>query len=209
MPEAIPTGKRILAGIHRAVSALPAGSVLLAADESHLNLLPWVRSTWVLTGSRLPVMTPGSNVRRTILGALDLASGRWLYRISTRANSSTFIAFLDHILAVYPTAPVIAIVLDNVITHRSLAVRQWLNAHPQVRFLYGARYSPHDNPVERVWAALKRHLANSPLPSMHQRLRQVSKYFDRRSRQQMLSTASLASCPWLRRRNGKDFWHPA
>jgi hypothetical protein len=27
---------------------------------------------------------------------------------------------------------------------------------------YGARYSAHHNPVERVWGVMKRHLANSP-----------------------------------------------
>ncbi|MEU1736106.1 bacterial transcriptional activator domain-containing protein, partial [Streptosporangium sp. NPDC020145] len=26
---------------------------------------------------------------------------------------------------------------------------------------YGARYSPHDNPVERIWAALKAFIANT------------------------------------------------
>ena len=37
----------------------------------------------------------------------------------------------------------------------------------------GARYSPHDNPVERVWGALKAYLANSLTPTMAGRIRQV------------------------------------
>jgi hypothetical protein len=37
----------------------------------------------------------------------------------------------------------------------------------------GARYSPHDNPVERIWAALKAWLANSPMLTIQGRLRQV------------------------------------
>ena len=54
----------------------------------------------------------------------------------------------------YPRAPVIAIILDNVGTHSSRAVEGWLGAHARVRLLYGARYSPHHNPVERIWGAM-------------------------------------------------------
>jgi hypothetical protein len=40
----------------------------------------------------------------------------------------------------------------TVIIHHSKIVQRWLTTHPRVRVLHGARYSPHDNPVERVWA---------------------------------------------------------
>src|SRR5215472_15564876 len=33
--------------------------------------------------------------------------------------------------------------------------------HPRLELLYGARYSPHDNPVERIWGALKNYVANT------------------------------------------------
>jgi len=45
--------------------------VVLAEDETHSNLLPWGRATCISTGQRQQVMTPGSNQRRTILGAFD------------------------------------------------------------------------------------------------------------------------------------------
>jgi hypothetical protein len=32
--------------------------VVLAEDETHLNLPPWVRSTWIVKGTRQQVMTP-------------------------------------------------------------------------------------------------------------------------------------------------------
>jgi transposase len=78
-----------------------------------------------------------------------------------KAISATFTAFLEYLLVAYPAAPKVAVICDNTI-HRSQLVQQWLAAHPPVVVLYGARYSPHDNPVERVWAALKAWLANSP-----------------------------------------------
>jgi hypothetical protein len=56
----------------------------------------------------------------------------------------------------------VAVVCDNVIVHRSKLVQRWLAAHPRLLVLHGARYSPHDNPVERIWGALKAWLANNP-----------------------------------------------
>jgi transposase len=51
---------------------------------------------------------------------------------------------------------VVVLVLDKVLIHRSKLVQAWLRAHPRMRLLYGARYSPHHNPVERIWGLLNR-----------------------------------------------------
>ena len=72
-------------------------------------------------------------------------------------------------------------ICDNVIIHRSRIVQAWLASHPRVRVLHGARYSPHDNPVERIWGALTAYLANSPTPTMAGRIRQVHAFFRARS----------------------------
>jgi Winged helix-turn helix len=88
-----PHREQVLAGLHQQLGDLPQGSVVLAEDETHLHLLPWVRATWIPHGQRQPVMTPGTNRRRAIFGAIDLASGRWCYQVCRRAVSATFIAF--------------------------------------------------------------------------------------------------------------------
>jgi transposase len=164
-----PDREQVLAGLHQKLSELPDGAVVLAEDETHINLLPWVRATWVAHGARQQVMTPGTNRRRTIFGAVDLASGRFCYQVARKEISATFIAFLEHLQQAYPAAPVVAVVCDNVIIHRSKLVQRWLADHPGVRVLHGARYSPHDNPTERIWAALKAWLANSPTLTIHPR----------------------------------------
>jgi transposase len=170
--------------------------VVLAEDETHINLLPWVRATWIAKGQRQQVMTPGTNRRRTIFGAVDLASGRFLYQVARKAVSATLIAFCEQLLAAYPAAPIVAVVCDNVIIHRSKIVQRWL-ATPRLRVLHGARYSPHDNPVERIWAALKAWLANSPTLTIQGRLCQVHAFFRARSPAQLLATAAPHSSPWL------------
>jgi transposase len=192
-----PARDQILAELHQQLSSLPEGAVVLAEDETHINLLPWVRATWIARGTRQQVMTPGKNRRRTIFGAIDLASGRFCYQVCRNAVSASFTAFLEQLVAAYPAAPVVAVVCDNVIIHHSKIVGRWLAAHPQVRVLHGARYSPHDNPVERIWGALKAWLANSPTLTIQGRVRQVHAFFRQRSPTDMLATAAPDSSLWL------------
>jgi transposase len=192
-----PDRDQILAALHQQLEDLPRGAVVLAEDETHINLLPWVRATWIVKGTRQQVMTPGTNRRRTIFGAVDLHTGRWLYQMTRKAVSASFTAFCEQLLAAYPTAPLVAVVCDNVSIHRSKLVQAWLGAHPRLQVLHGARYRPHDNPVERIWGALKAWLANSPTLTMAGRIRQVHAFFRNRSPAQLLATAAPHSSPWL------------
>ena len=192
-----PDRDQILADLHQQLRKLPDGAVVLAEDETHSNLLPWVRSTWIANGRRQQVMTPGKNRRRTIFGAVELATGRFCYQISRKAVSANFTAFLEQLLAAYPAAPVVAVVCDNVIIHHAKIVGRWLATHPRVVVLHGARYSPHDNPVERIWGALKAWLANSPTLTIQGRIGQVHAFFRARSPAELLATAAPYSSPWL------------
>jgi hypothetical protein len=76
------------------------------------------------------------------------------------------------------------------------------------RLLYGARYSPHDNPVERVWAALKNYVANTAV-TWPGRLRQIHAFFRWRSPGQMLATAAPWTSPWLPPGYEQNFWNAA
>jgi transposase len=192
-----PDREQVPVTLRQAIAELPDGAVVLAEDETHVNLLPWVRATWIPNGQRQQVTTPGKNRRRTIFGAVDLATGRFFYQVSRKAISATFTAFLELLLAAYPAAPVVAVICDNVIIHRSKLVKRWLEAHPRLLVVHGARCSPHDNPVERIWGALKAWLANSPTLTIQGRVRQVHALFAQRSLAQMLATAAPHSSPWL------------
>lgn len=138
------------AAVRRALLRLPAHAVVLAEDECHLDLLPWVRATWILRGERQRVMTPGQNQRRSLFGAVNLGTGKWCVRVARRANSAAFVRLLECLLETKAAAPAVALVLDNVNIHSSRLVQAWLLEHPQVHLLYGARYCPHENPVERI-----------------------------------------------------------
>jgi hypothetical protein len=51
--------------------------------------------------------------------------------VTRKAVSATFTAFCEQLLAAYPTAPVVAVICDNVIIHRSKMVQRWLGKHPR------------------------------------------------------------------------------
>ena len=42
---------QVLAGLHHTIAELPDGAVVLAEDETHVNLLAWIRSTWIANGA--------------------------------------------------------------------------------------------------------------------------------------------------------------
>lgn len=158
-------GSQRWAAMRRALTQLPANAAVLAEDECDLDLLAWVRPTWIVRGQRQRVWTPGQNQHRTLFGALDIRTGARWERAARTANSQEFIAFLDQLLAGHRRAPIIVLVLDNIIIRSSRAVRAWLADHPRILLLYGARDCPHANPEERVWGELKRDLANAAPPA--------------------------------------------
>ena len=77
-----------------------------------------------------------------------------------------------------------------------------------MELLYGARYSPHDNPAERIWGALKNYVANTAV-SWPGRLRQIHAFFRARSPDEMLATAAPWTSPWLPPGYEQNFWNGA
>jgi transposase len=204
-----PDHDQICATIRDQITALPQGSVVLAEDETHLDLLARVRACWMPTGIRHRIMTPGKNVRRTIHGAINLTTGAVHHHISIKNVSVVFCYFLQQLLDAYPHAPVVAVICDNGGTHLSGITQQWLDEHPRLHLIKGARYSPQDNPVERIWAALKQHIANTAPATMADRIRQAHTFFQHRTDTQNLTTTAPWTSPWLPPNYGQDFWPDA
>jgi transposase len=207
VPKGDPDHDRICARIRRRIARLPTGSVVLAEDEAHLDLLPTVRATWTLRRRRHRVMTPGKNRRATIFGALDMATGAWWY-LWARRSAAGFTAMLHLLLTAYPDAATIAVLCDNDNIHHAKKVQRWVAEHPRLRLIYGARYSPHDNPVERIWAALRAQLANTAV-TWTERIHQARVFFRRRTSDQMLTAAAPWTSPWLPRSYAQNFRGPA
>jgi transposase len=201
-----PDHDTICAGIRDQITALPTGSVVLAEDETHLDLIARVRVCWMPFGLRHRVMTPGKNLRRTVHGAINLATGAVHHHVSVKNASVVFCYFLQQLLDAYPNAPTVAVICDNGGTHLSGITQRWLDENPRLTLIRGARYSPQDNPVERIWAAMKHHIANTAPATMADRIRQAHAFFQHRTAAQNLTTAAPWTSPWLPPGYGQDFW---
>ncbi len=64
-----------LARIRCAFEQLRAGAALFFADELDISLLPKIGSQWMPKGAQVEVLTPGTNEKRYLAGALDLTTG--------------------------------------------------------------------------------------------------------------------------------------
>jgi hypothetical protein len=76
-----------------------------------------------------------------------VSTGAWVYRLGRRC-AADFIALLGMLDQAFPRAPVIAVICGNDSIHHARKVIAYLEKHPRLELLYGARYSPHDNPVD-------------------------------------------------------------
>ena len=202
-----PDHDHVVAGIVARLLELPRRAVVLAEDETHLNLLPHVRASWTLRGTRPQVPTPGTNrqghrVRRArgdhrrlgvpagppLRGGLHRAAGPGAPGVPAGPGDRGDLRQRQH-----PPRPQ---------GHRLPGEA------PRLELLYGARYSPHDNPAERIWAALKNYVANTAV-TWPGRLRQIHSFFRARSPDQMLATAAPWTSPWLPPGYEQNFWNAA
>jgi transposase len=86
-----------------------------------------------------------------------VTTGTFVYRLGRRC-AGDFLALLQQPAAAFPRAPAIVVLCDNDQIHHARTVRDYVAPHPGLHLWYGARYSPHDNPIERIWAALESRL---------------------------------------------------
>ncbi len=125
-----------------------------------------------------------------------------------RRRTADFIALLDQLLQAFSHAPAIVVICDNDSIHHARKVTAYLKEQPRLELLYGARYSPDDNPAERIWAVLKNYVANTAV-TWPGRLRQIHSFFRNRSPDQMLATAAPWTSPWLPPGYEQNFWNAA
>jgi putative transposase len=96
-------------------------------------------STWDRVSVIGGISRDGRVIANTVLGSV---------------NSLGVVAFLEHVLNVV-TGKVI-VVLDNARIHRSRLVKAFTEAHPRLELVHTPPYAPECNPVEWLWAWVKR-----------------------------------------------------
>ena len=142
-----------LARIRLAFEQLRAGVALFFAEELDISLLPKVGYQWMRKGEQVEVMTPGTNEKRYLAGALELTTGTITQCVWYRKQTGLFLDLLETLDRTYP-APLfshLAVVADNATIHHAGKVEQGLAAHPRFELLYLPTYCPRANPIERAF----------------------------------------------------------
>jgi transposase len=142
-----------LARIRWAFEQLRAGMALFFADELDISLLPKVGYQWMPKGAQVEVLTPGTNEKRYLAGALNVSTGTLTHRVWYSKITGLFLDLLTTLDRTYP-APAfsrLAVVADNAKIHHAGEVEKWLAAHPRFELLYLPTYCPKANPIERAF----------------------------------------------------------
>jgi hypothetical protein len=143
------------------------GAPCLFGDECDVHQLPVVRGQYQRRGKQTEVPTPGTNCKQPVFGFLEARSGEWHYFLTARRRSRDFLECLHELAKRYPTGPILLFV-DNASIHKSKVTLRYLANHPRLVVCYLPTYSGHkQNPVEKVWWALKEEVAaNYMWPSL-------------------------------------------
>jgi transposase len=142
-----------LARIRLAFERLRAGAALFFADELDISLLPKVGYQWMPKGEHVAVMTPGTNEKRYLAGALELTTGTITPCVWYRKQTGLFLDLLETLDRTYPAPRFshLTVVADNAKIHHARKVQRWLAAHPRFEGLYLPTYCPRANPIERAF----------------------------------------------------------
>jgi transposase len=142
-----------LARIRLAFEQLRAGAALFFADELDISLLPKVGYQWMPKGTQVEVMTPGTNEKRYLAGALNISTGTTAHCVWYRKTTGLFLDLLATLDRAYPARSFtrLSVVVDNAKIHKAEEVSKWLATHPRFELLYLPTYCPRANPIERAF----------------------------------------------------------
>jgi transposase len=142
-----------LARIRFAFEQVRAGVALFFADELDISLLPKVGYQWMPKGAQVEILTPGTNEKRYLAGALEISTGTIAHCVWYRKTTGLFLDLLATLDRAYPAARFshLTVVADNAKIHHAAEVEKWLAAHPRFALLYLPTYCPRANPLERAF----------------------------------------------------------
>lgn len=168
----------------------PEHHVVLYLDEVTICRQPTLAHAWETTGRLQPLArrSQRSNTRTRILGTLDAATGEVHSLRAETITIPTLVRFCRELVAAYPAATTITVVLDNWSNHfhpdllvalepqhapfpRYVPQNWSLEPHPAARRKWGAlalpiqflplpTYASWCNPIEKLWRKLRQDLGH-------------------------------------------------
>jgi transposase len=113
----------------------------------------------------------------SLFAALNTRTGTVLGQTAPRHTTEEFVAFLAQLVALEPAGREIHIVLDNLASHKTQRVYQFLAEHPNVHLHFTPTYSSWLNQVENWFAKIERHvIARGIFTSVKDLARKLMRY---------------------------------
>lgn len=92
----------------------------------------------------------------SLFAALNTVTGEVMGMTATRHTSEQFVSFLGDVIGSQPQGREIHVICDNVSSHKTALVHEFLEEHPNVQIHYTPTYSSWLNQVENWFARIQR-----------------------------------------------------
>jgi len=182
-PWSIQAKARRLRKIKHFLDNLSPYEVAFYEDEVDIHLNPRIGPDWMLKGQQKKVITPGTNKKHYLAGALNAKTGKIIWVHSKKKDTCLFLALLRRLIKQYCRKKRIHIILDNSRIHLSKAVLRALEQEfcEKIVFHFLPPYSPEHNRIELLWLKLHANVTrNHRAKTMGELMRKVA-YFLRRA----------------------------
>ncbi len=113
----------------------------------------------------------------SLFAAFNTKTGVVIGKTAPRHTSEEFVAFLGAVVAEHPASQEIHIILDNVSTHKTRRVTDFLALHQNVRLHFTPTYSSWLNQVELWFSKIERDLINRGVFTSADDLQQKLMYY--------------------------------
>jgi len=135
----------------------PANALVLCVDEkSQIQALNRTQPVLPMRPGQVERRTPEyqRNGTTSLFAALDVATGNVIGQCFRRHRAAEFKSFLDQVDSVVPAGLEVHLILDNYSTHKTAAVKRWLQRHSRYHLHFTPTHSSWINQVERWFALL-------------------------------------------------------
>lgn len=132
------------------------GATVVYVDEVGFSLKGVRRRTWSTRGVTPLVTLPANWEKLSTIGAITSDGRLFQHTKSGAIRSGDVIRFFQHLLRQIQGE--IVVVLDNAGIHRAKATQAFVQLHERLSLVFLPPYAPELNPIELVWAYVKRNM---------------------------------------------------
>ncbi len=144
------------------MDTLGESDVILFQDEASVQFAPTITRMWSLKEQQPEILTYGGRKRQPLIGAVEPLAGRIHTAFFDTLKTEQFQHFLEGLLARYPDAEKLLLILDNARVHHSKDLEPFLEAHKdKLELMYLPPYSPDLNPMEWIWKKMRKEVTHN------------------------------------------------